>query len=232
MKKMYKSLIFYSAIIFLTLGTIPLMSISADNSISKLPLNETVDLLINGSIPVRVNLTKDFDFVTRLIIELDYDDPNYLGINFAAAGPLTNGVCFCVEGESLFDFNITVNDDFTHMSYDTTVFKDDKNPKVTHVYSRFSFWKIAPPYGLAITSNDSLFFIVQDDMTAGGLAILDFEINVQGFKFVTDIPAESFTDDLFLVEFLNNLALYLVQYWYIVVAVSAIGIVVIKVLFF
>lgn len=232
MKKMFKLLIFYLAIIFLTIGTIPLISISADNSIPKLPLDDTVDLLINGSIPIRINLTKDFDFVTRIIIELDYDDPNYLGSNFAAAGPLTNGFCFCLEGESYFDFNITANDDFTHMSYDTTVFKDDKNPKVTHVYSRLSFWKIAPPYGLAITSNDSLFFIVQDDMTAAALAIIDFEINVQGFKFVTDIPAESFTDDLFIIEFLNNLALYLVQYWFIIVAVSAIVIVVIKVLFF
>ncbi len=114
--------------------------VDAETLPKQIPVIESLDLLVDGSVsPVTITLTQDFDVIMRFIFELEYDDPSFIGEEFAEAGPLTNGTCICVNGDSLFDFNITQNDDFMRMSYDTTVFHDDKEPKVTHVFTRLSF---------------------------------------------------------------------------------------------
>ena len=210
----------------------PLTYVSGETELKQIPVVETLDLLVNGTTPVRFNLSKDFDFVVVIIFHLDYDDPNYIPSKFANGPVLANGIFICVENVGLLDFNITDNEGMTNLGYETTIFQDDKVPKATHVFTRFTFQRILPPFGLVYSSNDSFFITIQDDLTAANLDIDEFEAHIAGFRYETVVLAEGLTDDLFLISFLNNLALYLVQYWYVVVAVSAVGIVFIKVLFF
>ena len=219
-------------VLVLFLFLIPITDVSSTTEPQQIPVVETIDLFIDGSTPVRINLTKDFDYVMRLIFELEYDDPSFIGTEFAENGPLVNGICICVYNSPLLDFNITINDHFARVAYDTTVFHDDKDPKNTHIFSRFSFFKFSPPFGLSYTNNDSLFFIVQDDMTNATYDITHFEIQVEGFRLEEILLAESFDDGLYYIDFLNNLALFLAQNWVVVLGVSAIIIILIKILFF
>lgn len=225
MKKILLALIFFSFLI-------PVIDVSGDTELKQIPVVETLDLLVNGSTPIRFNLSKDFDFVVVVIFHLDYDDPNYIPSEFAEAGPLPNGIFICVENTALLDFNITDNEGLTNLGFETTIFQDDKVPKATHVFTRFSFQRILPPFGLSYTSNDSFFITIQDDLTVAALDILEFEVHIAGFRFETIVLAESFTDDFFLINFLNNLALLLTQYWIVVLAVSGTIIVLIKIFFF
>ena len=225
MKKILLVLILFSIIT-------PITYVSGETELKQIPVIETLDLLVNGTTPVRFNLSKDFDFVVVVIFHLDYDDPNYIPSEFAEGPALANGIFICVENIGLLDFNITDNEGLTNLGFETTIFQDDKVPKATHVFTRFTFQRVLPPFGLSYTSNDSFFITIQDDLTAANLDIDELEVHVAGFRFEEVILAESFTDDMFLIQFLNNLALYLVQYWYVIVAVSAVGIVIIKVLWF
>lgn len=173
-------------IFFLIIFFLLVVSAAADineTDRKQLPLTESIDLLINGSTPIILNITKDFDFIGRIIFELDYDDPNYIGSEFAKDSALVNGISICVNNKSFFDFNITKNDHFPRIAYDTVIFQDDKQPAETHIYSRFSFHKFSPPYGLSYTSNSSFFIIIQDDMTDVSLAIVDFILEIQGFQW-------------------------------------------------
>lgn len=219
-------------VMLLVFFIIPVTYGSATTELKQIPVVETLDLKVDGTTPVRFNLSKDFDFVVVIVIHLDYDDPNYVPSEFAEGPALTNGIFICVENTALLDFNITDNEGMTNLGYETTIFQDDKVPKATHVFTRFTFQRILPPFGLAYTSNDSFFITIQDDMTAANLDIDEFEVHVAGFRYETVVLAESSTSDFFLIDFLNNLALYLVQYWFVIVAVSAVIIVVIKILFF
>ncbi len=225
MKKVLLVLIFFSFLI-------PIIGVSGETELKQFPVIETIDLLVNGTIPIRFNLSKDFDFVVVVIFHLDYDDPNYIPSEFAEGPALTNGIFICVENTGLLDFNITDNEGLTNLGFETTIFQDDKVPKATHVFTRFTFQRILPPFGLSYTSNDSFFITIQDDLTAAALDIDGIEVHIAGFKFETIILAESFNADFFLIDFLNNMALAFTQYWFVILAVCGVIIAVIKIFFF
>ena len=219
-------------VLILFLFIIPITSGSSTTEPQQVPVIETIDLFVDGSTPIRFNLSKDFDFVVTIVFHLDYDDPNFIPSEFAEGPALTNGVFFGIENGPLVDFNITTNEGLTNIGVDTTIFQDDKVPKATHIFTRFNFQRILPPFGLAYTSNDSFYIIIQDNLTAAALDIERFVVHVAGFRFDEIILAESFTDEFFYIDFLNNLALYLAQYWIVILGVSAIIIILIKILFF
>lgn len=220
-------------VVILLFFIIPVTYGSADTELKQVPVVEEIDLLVDGSItPITKSLTKTYNFISRVIIELDYDNANFVGSEFGAGAALTNGTSILINGDLVFPNNITTNDQFFTLAFDVVQFTDEATPKETHIYTRLALSTLLPPFGLVYAGASSLSFIVQDDLTDAGLAISKFQVVIAGSKFETVVLAESFTDDLFIIEFLNNLALYLVQYWFVIVAVSAIGIVVIKVLFF
>ena len=209
-------IIFFLIILFLPVVSIAAIADINDTDRKQFPLSETIDLLLDGSTPIRINLTKDFDFISRILFELGYDDPTFIGSEFAKGSALSNGICICVNNEPFFDFNITKNDHFPRIAYDTTIFQDDKQPAETHIYSRFSFSKFSSPYGLAYTSNSSFFVIIQDDMTAVSLAIVEFNLEIQGFRWdETKIEQQELTNpfdtmNIWFVWFLSMWPLWLV----------------------
>lgn len=175
--------------IFLVVGLLatglflPLFAVVGDDTeIAKIPLVETLDLRVDGSItPVTVALTKDYDYVGSLVFGLGYTDPAYVASEFAKGPALTNGTCMMVNNALFLDFNFTQNNDFGKIAYDMTVLHDDEDPEDTHIHARFNF-DLFCPGGLAISSDTSLFFLVQDDLTAAALAIVTFVVIVEGYQ--------------------------------------------------
>ena len=168
--------------------------ITAETPRKQLPRIETVDLLVDGSItPVRKNLTKNYDFVTKIHFELDYVQNQWIPSDFAASDPLENGTATISGNDLLFGSgNFTENDKVYYVSDSTAFIQDDKTPKVTHIYGIINLFEIMPIYGLAITSIDSLYFLVQDNLTAAVYAITEFQVLIQGFQWDTtkiDSPA-------------------------------------------
>lgn len=168
----------------LVLGPIIPLPVTAENDtlITKIPLVETLNLRVDGSItPVSVLLTLDYDYVGSLVFGLDYDDPDYVAVNFAANGSLANGTCMIVNNAPFWDFNITQNNDFNKIAYDIDIIHDDADPKETHIHARFNF-DLFCPGGLPISSSTSLYFIVQDNITAAASGITTFVVVVEGYQ--------------------------------------------------
>lgn len=181
------------------------------------PQAEIIDLILDGSInPVRKNLTKDYDFITKLHFELDYVQTDWIPSDFAASDALENGTATISENGPLFDGNFTQNDKVYLAADIAIVVQDDKTPKVTHVYGLINLFEIMPIYGLAFTTTDSLYFIVQDNLTAPVYAIVEFQVLVIGFKWdetkdVTAQPPNPFeTFNTWVLWFLANWGLWLI----------------------
>lgn len=167
---------------------------SAETPRKQIPTAEIIDLILDGSItPVRKNLTKNYDFVTKIHLELDYEQTNWIPSDFAASDPLVNGTATISGDSPLFDSgNFTQNDKIYLVSDYTEFIQDDKTPKVTHIYGTINLFEMIPFYGISITSNDSLYFIVQDNLTAAAYAIVEFQVLIEGFRWDTtkiDAPA-------------------------------------------
>ena len=220
-------------VLLLSFFIIPVTNVSSVTELRQIPVVEEIDLLVDGSItPITKGLSKTYSYISRIIIELDYDNDKFVGSEFAAGSALTNGTSILINGDPVFPNNITKNDQFFTLAFDVVQFTDEATPKETHIYTRLALSNVLPPFGLFYTNSSSLSFIVQDDLTAIGLAISEFEVTVAGFLYETVVLAESFTDDFFLIAFLNNLALYLAQYWIVILGTSAVIIILIKILFF
>ena len=182
-------------IIFIILILCPSVIItSAETERKKLPSAETIDLHIDGSItPVRKNLVKKYDFVTKMHFELDYEQTNWIPSDFAAGDSLENGTATISGDGPLFGSGNFTNNDKIYLVADTVEFiQDDKSPKITHIYGQINLFEMIPPFGLSITSNDSLYFIVQDNLTAAVYAVVEFQVLIEGFRWDTtkrDTPA-------------------------------------------
>lgn len=185
-----------SGIIIILIMTIilPFASAAAPDtfaSTKQIPKAEIIDLIIDGSInPVRKNITKDFDFITKLHFELDYESATWIPTNFAASAPLTNGTSTIAGSTPLFDGNFTQNDKVYLVSDVAVVLQDDKAPKLTHVYGLINLFEMIPPCGLAYETDDSLYFVVRDNLTDTDYKIEEFQVVVMGFKWEDDTGVE------------------------------------------
>lgn len=176
------------------------------------PQAEIIDLILDGSInPVRKNLTKDYDFITKLHFELDYEQTDWIPSDFAASDALENGTATISENGALFDGNFTQNDKVYLASDIAIVVQDDKTPKVTHIYGLINLFEIMPIYGLAYTTIDSLYFLVQDNLTAPAYAIVEFQVLVIGFKWDETKDATVQPSNPF--ETFNIWALWILSSW-------------------
>lgn len=174
--------------IFILIGLFFFNPISANASneilIFKKPVINELDLFLDGSgTAITINLTKNFDYVCRFIYDLHFEsnDLHFTSFGASGAGNLSTGVAVFYENELMFAKNITSIHAFTHTSYDIVILTDDKNPKVNHLACRLSFFKFVPPWGLRILNNQSLQFIVADDITAVARAISHFSVTIEGF---------------------------------------------------
>ncbi|MHA2010529.1 MAG: hypothetical protein ACW980_24715 [Promethearchaeota archaeon] len=149
------------------------------------PLVEILDLDVDGSTAVFVNISKGFDFVKRIIWNLDFATNAFETGKFADDTALTNGINIYYNDVSILDDdNITNNAKFSHTSYDIAIITSDKNPKERLLVSRWSFDKFTPE-GLKINSDRTLAFHIQDNISA--LASVDvFQVTIEGYSKTVD----------------------------------------------
>ena len=184
----------------------------------KIYLTEKLDLSVDGSInPVRKNLTKDFDYITEIHFELDYEQTDWIPSDFAAGNPLDNGTVIFVDSEPFFSTNITKNDFFFLVCHEAEFIQDDKTPKITHIYGKFKFGSVEfCSFGLPYLDNSSLYFVGQDNLTDGSYDIEEFEVLIFGYAFDTtkkvtpDLVNPFDTMNIWFVWFLSMWPLWLV----------------------
>jgi len=171
-----------------------------------IPLVETLDLRLDGSITsILVPLTRDFDYVLRIIFHLEFNDPNYVGSLWGEGAALANGTSIVVENVLLIDFNITQNKHLSHLAFDSIVIHDDADPKYTRIYTKMSFGEFCPN-GIRIATNESLYFIVQDDMTAAAHDVTEFTVIIEGFQIERQVAPKQYPVNPF--EYFNNWAIW------------------------
>lgn len=146
------------------------------------PVIEILDLNIDGTGGVFVNISKDFDYIMRLVYNLDFID-NSLDFDVFAgeAAPLTNGLLMFYNDISFLNGSgIKSNDDFGNIGYDVSVLSDEKNPKGRTILGRLSFFKFIVG-GLLINDQRTLAFKVQDNMSAL-TSIDELSVAIEGYK--------------------------------------------------
>ena len=182
MKKIYLVLIIFA----LQLSLIPVVGQDVlEETGYRKPVVESLDLMVDGSItPVLVNITKDYDYISRVIWMLHFIDNEIDYNTFGLLGALTNGSELIYDGSSL-NMPIKTLNDLSHMSYDLRIDSDDKNPKDNHVVGRLSFFKFVPPYGLKMKEGHTFQAKINDDLSAVGSV---FILTVEGFKDINYEP--------------------------------------------
>ncbi len=196
------------------------------------PVAEVVDLLINGSIPILINVTRDFLFITVLIWTMDFVANTFKFTDFAAGNPLANGIQVLHEGTSILGNGaITTNEKFAHTSFDLQILTDEAGVKNRILLARWNIVNAVPPDGIRFVNNQSFQFLIEDDLTAVGLAITDFTVTIAGFRIETVIEkTSSITDWEQFSGIILWWALALQQNIFLVLATGGIMIIVIKIL--
>lgn len=131
-----------------------------------LPVWEKVNLLVNGSTPVTLNLTKTFHVVQRLIWHIRWSGASVSWTNFAGDAALTNGLDVLVGGVSLLGETIKDNEQFFEYGYDVVVNSDGGGTPGRVLTARWSFFKSAPQGLWHFDDEYKLQFKVSDNMTA------------------------------------------------------------------
>jgi len=170
----YLSILLF-AVLFISVGSVQATDV-------KMPLNEKIDCLVDGSItPITKNLTVAFDYITHITVELDYDDPSWIGTEFAEGARLTNGTQVLYKGSSLFPDNIEKNDHFFAYFDRVEHFVDDREPKGTHVYAKIGCVEFFG-YELKIDELTDFQVIINDELNASSYDIEEFEFYLIGYS--------------------------------------------------
>lgn len=187
----------------------PLTTIGAGDEV---PLHKDIhisglNLRVDGSItPQLINVTgfPAGSWITRMIFNIHFADNDLDFDGWGAGAALANGTALLIEGVSFLGENLSTNHGFGHLSGDLTIFTDDKNPKNNHFVSRLAIFEIVPPWGIQWTNNESVQFLVQDDITAGGAAVSLLQAIVEGFSIPTVAKYVSDDPRLDLIGWLQN----------------------------
>lgn len=226
---MRKKSVLLFAILFLTFFALP---VQAQDSLEELkhPVAEVVDIFVNGTVPVLINLTSDFEWISRVVWNLDFVSNQIIFTNFAAGSPLTNGIQVLHDGESILgNGEITKNHEFGHASFDVKVLSDEAGTKNRILLARWNIDAIAPPFGIRYISNESFQILISDDLTAPGLGITEFTLSVGGFSVEIVREGSSIQTDFFLIDVINWWGLFLYQNIFVLLAATASLIVLIKI---
>lgn len=164
-----------------------------------IPVIEELNLTVDGSInPVLVNITKEFDYIMRIIWYLHWEENAIDYGEFGTGSALENGSCICYDGSSLNGYVKNIHD-FSHWAYDLRIDSDDRVPKSNHLVSRLSFFKMSPPYGLKIKDGHTFSVVINDNIPS---YCDDFAVTVQGFKIVEkDVEfTRSFIEEVLAID--------------------------------
>lgn len=151
------------------------------------PVVEILDLYVDGTDGVFVNITKDYDFIKRLIYHLHFVDNSIDFDNFGGEPtPLPNGFIIFYNDISLLNGGepIIANGDFGHLGFDVSLTTDDKNPKGRIIIGRLSFDKINID-GLLINPSRTFSILVQDNITDLA-SVTEISIFIEGYKKIRD----------------------------------------------
>ena len=198
-------------------------------AIVKTPVIEKIDLMVDGSItPITKNLTETFHFITHMTLEMEYNDPNWIGTEFGKGTALTNGTCFLYKGSPFFYKNITENKQLYSFFSSVDRFTDDQDPKNVHVTAYLKFDRTFF-IQLPISSLTDLQIMIQDDLTSATYDLVEFELFIQGYTLETVIENTQKSPNLlmeiqdFAVGFMNE-----PLWWIVLIIPSAVVIMLIR----
>lgn len=210
---------------------LPIIPVQAQESFDELrhPVAEVINLLVDGSTPVLINLTLDFFWVARVVWTLDFVSNQLLFTGFAGGNALANGVQVLHDGVSILGNGaIKQNHEFGHASFDVKVLSDEAGTRNRMLLSRWGIDAVVPPYGIRFISNESFQFLISDNLTVAGLAITDFTVSVGGFRTESILTENSDLSEFFLIEVINWWGFFLYQNVFVLLAAVAVTIVIIK----
>ncbi len=171
------------------------------------PVIENVELNVDGSItPQLINITKDFDYVARLIVHLHWLANFIFFDDFGSGSALANGSLVLYDGVA-FNSAVKSHEDFGKLSYDIVILTDERSPKSNRLLARLSFTRfIDNNLGLKIKDGHMLSFLIRDNITDQAD---EFSVLVEGWKLVkrelgirySFIEEVYFLDDLIDIPF-------------------------------
>ena len=226
---MKKSVIVLFGILTLTFFALP---IQAQDGFTELrqPVAEVLNLEVNGTIPVLVNLTSNFQWVTRLVWALDFVSNQIMFTEFAGGPALTVGLQVLHDGSSILgNGEITKNHEFGHTSFDVKILSDEAGTKNRILLARWNIDAAVPPSGIRYISNESFQFLISDDLTDPALFITEFTVTVAGFRTESILEEDSNQADFFLIDVANWWGLFLYQNIFVLLVATASIIILIKI---
>lgn len=217
LSKSYRSCFWIIQIIILLIGSTCTV---AGNDVTQSLINEELDLTVDGSgVTQYVNITLDFTFIREILFHIDWVNNSIRYEEFADIGALPNGINIHLNGEQLWDTNITDNDGFMHKSFDVRIDSDDAQPNKAQALTACYNFEDYLSEGLYMFNN-TFGVVVFDDLTL----LAEFTVTVQGYldsDYSPNVPVEVITieteqdyttgDPLHLVEkFVEENYLYLI----------------------
>ena len=149
------------------------------------PIVETLDLKVDGSSTVFVNISYAFSYVARIIWQFEFFDLLINWEGFDSGSALSNGINVFYNDISVIGQVIKTNAGFSRSSYDVSLQRDDRNPNANILSSRYSFDKFIPG-GLQITDTKTLSFQIMDDLLTRS-AIIQFQVTAEGYQVHSQI---------------------------------------------
>lgn len=223
----------YSLVLFGILAlTVFSLPVQGQDNLAELrhPVAEVLDLLINGTTPVLINTTADFQWISGVVWALDFTSNQIMFTSFAAGPALGIGIQVLHDGTSILgNGEITKNHEFGHTSFDVKILSDEAGTKNRILLARWNIQRVVPPQGIRFISNESFQILISDDLTDPALAITDFTITVAGFRIETVREGTSNKADFFLIDAVNWWGLFLYQNIFVLLGASASLIILIKI---
>lgn len=148
---------------------------------ASIPVFETLDLLVDGSPAVFVEVSSTFDFISRVIMTMRFPTSTLSYLEFGEDTALTNGFYMSYNGTTIGDLDpVKNNGDFFRFGYDVAIASDAVATPNKILSARWSFNKWNP-HGLAMWDQEDFGFYVQDDMTAL-TTVSELKATVQGWR--------------------------------------------------
>jgi len=128
------------------------------------PVTEELNLLINGTGGVWVNVSKQFDYILAMTIHLEFTSSTLAFDEFGSDAALTNGFAYYYNNINLLDNDfIQANHELGHQDGNLEIFSDSTAPKHYSFYDNILFTTWVSD-GLEMLNNKSFGFLIQDDM--------------------------------------------------------------------
>ena len=147
--------------------------------LNSIPVIEGIDLKVNIS---EIEVSKHFDFITRVIWHVQWQNPNPTWILFGGDAALTNGIQIKYIDDFVLDHGIIDNAHFGAVAYDTRLDQDLGGTKTNVLQSRLSFFRFTKDNrGLHLTNDKRFAIVVQDDLSSSGNDVI--EVHVEGWRY-------------------------------------------------